>query len=232
MDGFVLEDILQAENKNKADLFHMLKIADQVYYINKCIDLGETLTSIEQKQKIYKKSNRIKFKEAGYILFDKKYILDPRIADGRNAALAESPKNLDKDNTIDDWTPEEAPDETDAGLWPIEDTKYKEATEDHEKIKLLSERLDNLLDIVTNYGNILYDLDRELGKSKQLPDKENQSRSIKISSEVMAGDLKTRSFKVYTETLLNFIKFCNDNKSFKQQDLISQALHEFMLKYE
>lgn len=55
---------------------------------------------------------------------------------------------------------------------------------------------------------------------------------ITISSGEFIGELKTRSFKVYENILNDFIDFCSENKSFRQQDLTTQALHEFMEKYK
>ena len=58
------------------------------------------------------------------------------------------------------------------------------------------------------------------------------STEIKIDSKEFTGDLKTRSFKVYENVLNDFIDFCNDNKNFRQQDLMTQALFEFMKNHQ
>lgn len=51
-----------------------------------------------------------------------------------------------------------------------------------------------------------------------------------LNNIVFTGNIKTRSFKIYENVLNDFIKFCNDHKNYRQQDLMTQALHEFINK--
>ncbi|MBU5482925.1 hypothetical protein KQI86_01220 [Clostridium sp. MSJ-11] len=46
------------------------------------------------------------------------------------------------------------------------------------------------------------------------------------------GELKVKNIKVYNEVLNRFNAFVDSHKELKQQDIISQALWEFLSKYE
>lgn len=44
-------------------------------------------------------------------------------------------------------------------------------------------------------------------------------------------DVTTKSFKVDTKVLNDWIKFCKENKGYKMQDLTTLALKEFMIRH-
>jgi hypothetical protein len=58
------------------------------------------------------------------------------------------------------------------------------------------------------------------------------SKEINILDDELTGELKVKSFKVYTTVLNSFIEFSKTCKSIKKQDLISQALLEFIKNHE
>ncbi|KMT22312.1 hypothetical protein [Clostridium cylindrosporum] len=53
---------------------------------------------------------------------------------------------------------------------------------------------------------------------------------LDISDEATKGEVVGKTFKVYDDVLDRFNKFCN-NYTYKKQDILSQALHEFLNKY-
>ncbi|MBN3421782.1 DUF4250 family protein [Clostridium botulinum] len=55
---------------------------------------------------------------------------------------------------------------------------------------------------------------------------------LKIDMDSFKGDLSNRVIKVYNNINQDWIKFCKKNKQFKMQDLYTQALKEFMDKYD
>lgn len=55
---------------------------------------------------------------------------------------------------------------------------------------------------------------------------------INILDDELTGELKVKSFKVYTKVLNRFIDFSVNYKSIKKQDLVSQALLEFIKSHE
>lgn len=55
---------------------------------------------------------------------------------------------------------------------------------------------------------------------------------MNIFDDELTGELKVKSFKVYTTVLNDFIDFSKAFKSIKKQDLVSQALLEFIKNHE
>lgn len=54
---------------------------------------------------------------------------------------------------------------------------------------------------------------------------------IKIDSNKMTGDIKTRSFKIYSDILDKFLEFTKKHTDLKQQDILSQFILEGIQKY-
>ncbi|WP_195238824.1 hypothetical protein [Romboutsia sp. 1001285H_161024_C4] len=54
---------------------------------------------------------------------------------------------------------------------------------------------------------------------------------IKIDSNKMTGDIKTRSFKVYSDVLDSFLAFTKKHPDLKQQDILCQFILEGICKY-
>ena len=60
---------------------------------------------------------------------------------------------------------------------------------------------------------------------------EAETIELKIDSKELKGEQKAINVKVYEKILKRFDKFA-DKSNFRKQDLISQALLEFLEKYE
>ncbi|HFQ6533930.1 hypothetical protein [Clostridioides difficile] len=56
-------------------------------------------------------------------------------------------------------------------------------------------------------------------------------RTNKLEIEDFQGNVVTRSYKVYESIQQEFVAFCETNKKYRVQDIISQALKDFMDKY-
>lgn len=54
---------------------------------------------------------------------------------------------------------------------------------------------------------------------------------IKIDSTKMTGDIKTRSFKIYSDILDRFLEFTKKHNDLKQQDILSQFILEGIQRY-
>lgn len=54
---------------------------------------------------------------------------------------------------------------------------------------------------------------------------------LKIDSNKMTGDIKTRSFKIYSDILDRFLEFNKKHPDLKQQDILSQFILEGIQKY-
>lgn len=55
---------------------------------------------------------------------------------------------------------------------------------------------------------------------------------LKIDFSKMNGEIRSRSFKVYDDVIEKFLNFAKKNNSFKQQDLLAQAMIEFIERYD
>lgn len=58
------------------------------------------------------------------------------------------------------------------------------------------------------------------------------TKEIKFTKEEFTGDCKTRSFRTYEDILNKFVEFCGKNGQYSQQDIIAQALIDFMKNYQ
>ncbi|HDF2670722.1 hypothetical protein [Clostridioides difficile] len=54
----------------------------------------------------------------------------------------------------------------------------------------------------------------------------------KLKINDFKGDTVTRSYKIYEDVQKDFVAFCEVNKKYKVQDIVSQALFEFIEKYK
>ncbi|HDO9660872.1 TPA: hypothetical protein P5Q24_003881 [Clostridioides difficile] len=54
----------------------------------------------------------------------------------------------------------------------------------------------------------------------------------KLKINDFEGNTVTRSYKIYEDVQKEFVDFCEANKKYKVQDIISQALFEFIEKYK
>lgn len=68
---------------------------------------------------------------------------------------------------------------------------------------------------------------------KRQRDNENivELSKLEISETAITGEVVGKTFKVYDEVLNRFNVFCN-KCTYRKQDILSQALHEFLNKYD
>lgn len=102
------------------------------------------------------------------------------------------------------------------------------------------ENLDQIMDIV-NFKNDLIELINLKKEIKETIDTVKKYEfekdvidipDIKIDLSKLSGVIKNRSFKVYEDVLEKFLDFAKKNNNFKQQDLLSQAMIEFIERYD
>ncbi|TGA61446.1 hypothetical protein E5F31_06275 [Clostridioides difficile] len=99
---------------------------------------------------------------------------------------------------------------------------------------------DNTLIDTTNidFNNILSkfnDINNKLNEVYNWYESQSSSKVV-VADELkinnFKGDTVTRSYKIYEEIQKEFVAFCEANKKYKVQDIISQALFEFIEKYK
>ena len=62
--------------------------------------------------------------------------------------------------------------------------------------------------------------------------KENIIEPQELKINKFDSELKVKSIKIYDEVLMEFSQFMSDHRELKQQDVVSQALWEFIKKYK
>lgn len=207
MDKITLKDFINIpdDDINKNKNFYKMDLLDQIEFINICLKNQESLNYIEKIRHITKSTIRENFKSIGYLydLDKKQYVKNTEPIIKCNVKKESEKSIIIKEMAID---------------------HAEDLAKLNEKILKFKDQFDLL---EKNYIEIHNRIDILESKIINFPATDT---GIKISNEVFQGELKTRSFKVYENILNEFIMFCNTNKSFRQQDLISQALYEFMNK--
>lgn len=69
-----------------------------------------------------------------------------------------------------------------------------------------------------------------IDKIKELIDSSNNNK-IKITIDIKSDSAEQTNYRVYKKAKEKFRNFCNEHPEHKVQDLISQALEEFVNKY-
>lgn len=111
----------------------------------------------------------------------------------------------------------------------IFDSDYKDTT------IVLQNYKDDLLDIVKAKKEIFEVINAFKKNNLYYKDTTNVIEVV-ASNEIQIKDFnseaKGTSFRVYGETLIKWKEFCNKNKKYNNQDLVSMALEEYMEKYK
>lgn len=89
--------------------------------------------------------------------------------------------------------------------------------EDEKKIK-------ELIEILPDIKNIIKWFEEE--------NVNNKNNNFMIEIDKFSGDIKNRTFILYESVLIKYNDFCNRHKEFKKQDLMSQALTEFIENHD
>ena len=89
---------------------------------------------------------------------------------------------------------------------------------------------DILTTIINNYDDNMNKLNEMYNWYKlQSSNKVVQTEKFKVDD--FEGDIVVRSYKLYEPIQKDFLEFCKRNNKYKVQDILSQALKEFLDKY-
>ena len=189
---------------NKTE-FNNLDVLKQIEYINKSLLGGNTLTNICKNIGIGRSTIRDRFKKVSY----------------------EYNKAINQYESIVEII--EA--ETVAPAGANEPIK--------EDIKPVIQQSSNLVvgtdnEILTSLINNYDDMNNKLNEmynwyKLQSSNKVVQTEKFKVDD--FEGDIVVRSYKLYEPIQREFLEFCKKNNKYKVQDILSQALKEFLDKY-
>lgn len=186
---------------NRTD-FDVLEVLEQIKYINKSLLEGYTVTGICNYIGIGRSTIRDRFKKVGY----------------------EYNKTINQYESIIEVVEAE----------PVE---VKEPI--RESIEPVIQESSNLVvgtdnEILTSLINNYDDMNSKLNEmynwyKLQSSNKVVETEKLKIDD--FEGDIVVRSYKLYESIQKEFLEFCKINNKYKVQDILCQALKEFMEKY-
>lgn len=191
--------------------FNKLEILSQITYINNQLANNNSVTSACKSIGIGRSTIRDRFTKANYIYSKdlNKYIYNKSITDVMQANLEvgngciSSDINKENNDNITDVLQK--------------DTVTEIINKSDEEIK------NNLLDLVSNY-DVLKDI-------IELHRRNTSVIKQQIVIDIEESGSKLTTLRVNSKVLEQFNEFCKDNKQYKKVDLLSQAMKEFIEKY-
>lgn len=189
---------------NKTE-FNSLEVLEQIEYINKSLLEGSTLTNICKSIGIGRSTIRDRFKKVSY-----EY--------NKSINQYESIVEIIETETI-------APIRTNKHIKEDTSTVLQQGSN-----KVVEANKEVLTHMINNYDDNLSKLN-EIYNWYKLQGSNKVVRTDKININDFEGDIVVRSFKLYEPIQKDFLEFCKKNNKYKVQDILCQALKEFMEKY-
>lgn len=109
-------------------------------------------------------------------------------------------------------------------------TTFKTVTSNSSK-GVVATNYDNLNEILSNFKEMNNKLN-EVYKWYELQSSRDVVATDKLQIDDFEENIVVRSYKIYENIQKEFAIFCEKNKKYRVQDIISQALKEFMEKYK
>lgn len=194
-------------NKEK---FNKLDIIEQIKYINNELKNNKSITSVSKELGIGRSTIRDRFKKANYI-----YSKELNEYVHNNDITEVTQVNKKSNNRCDTSVKME---ENNCSTPVIQkDTVTEIVTKSDKEIR------NNLLDLVNNY-DVLKDI-IELHKRNTSVVKQQ------IIIDLEDAESKLTTLRINSTVLDQFNEFCSKHKEYKKLDLLSQAIKEFIEKY-
>ena len=190
---------------NKTE-FNSLDVMEQIEYINKSLLNGNTLTNICKSIGIGRSTISDRFKKVSY-----KY----------NKSINQYESIVEIIEAIEPALPAGANEHIKEDITPV-----------IQQSSNLVVRTDSdiLTTIINNYDDNMNKLNEMYNWYKlQSSNKVVQTEKFKVDD--FEGDIVVRSYKLYEPIQKDFLEFCKRNNKYKVQDILSQALKEFLDKY-
>ena len=189
---------------NKTE-FNSLEVLEQIEYINKSLLEGNTLTNVCKTIGIGRSTIRDRFKKVSYE-YNKsinQYESIVEIIEAETIAPAGANKPIKED------------------IKPvIQQSSNLVVGTDNEILTSLINNYDDM----NNKLNEMYNWYKLQSSNKVV-----QTEKFKVDD--FEGDIVVRSYKLYEPIQKDFLEFCKRNNKYKVQDVLSQALKEFLDKY-
>ena len=191
--------------------FNKLGIMEQIEYINKKLLEGNSLTNLCKCIGVGRSTIRDRFKKVGY----------------------EYNQDIKQYETIIEIIEETEP-VLPAGASEIIEEDIKPVIQESSNLVVGTESYKNndiLINMINNYDDNLNKLN-EMYNWYKLQSSNKVVEMEKFKVEDFEGDIVVRSYKLYESIQQEFLEFCKKNNKYKVQDILSQALKEFLDKYK
>lgn len=189
-------------NKMRRSDFDKLEVRNQIEYINNKLVEGNTLTNICKELGIGRSTIRDRFKKVSY-QYDKTINQYECIVEVVEPKVVEMKRSKQQEYS------------------PIELQSSN---------KVVGTDVEILTTIINNYDDNLSKLN-EMYNWYKLQSSNKVVGAKKLNIEDFEGDIVVRSYKLYEPIQKEFTDFCKVNNKYKVQDILSQALKEFLDKY-
>lgn len=199
------------ENKINGKTFKDLDIKEQIDYLNSKLVEGQTVTNIRKDLGIGEKWLQRNIKSYGYIYNQKEKIYKLSI----DVETIGSVENKEVKNIIHEKsTLVEKGHNYGSRSIVVDKEQFNLMLKSYKEIEKMNEKLEKVYNWYEKEHEIIDVTPRELKIDK------------------FEGDAIARSYKFYPDIQKDFIEFCNKHKQYKTQDIICQALKEFLEKYK
>lgn len=207
------------------DEFIDLGIEAQIKYINERLSQGQTVIMIREDLGIGEKWLQRHLKNKGYKYNQKERLYKNSTDVETNDKHVENVQNNLSDETFyNNSTPVEhtvngSGNELDVKVYNsreivVDKEEYNIMLKSYKKIEKITEKLDKVYKWYEKEHEVIDVTPKELKIDK------------------FEGEAVSRAYKFYPEVQKDFIEFCDKHKQYKKQDIICQALKEFMEKYK
>lgn len=199
--------------------FRALSLEDQVKLVNWYLIQDKSIVDIFKREKLIEAdetSVRKKFVKNGY-RHDKQlnqYVKCEQVEVHKNITKVHSSKEVH--NSTQKVHKEIEPKDVDKKLVHKESTNVYMNQEILELVKnqqVWQQRMSEMWDWYSKQKNVVEPIE------------------LKISREKFGSEVAAKTFRVHKSVLLEFLQFSDEHGEYKQQDLVSQALLEFIQKY-
>lgn len=190
---------------NKTE-FNSLEVMEQIEYINKSLLEGNTLTNLCKSIGIGRSTISDRFKKVSY-----KY----------NKSINQYESIVEIIEAIEPALPAGANEPIKEDITPVIQQSSNLVVGTDNEI---------LTSLINNYDDMNIKLNEMYNWYKlQSSNKVVQTEKFKVDD--FEGEIVVRSYKLYEPIQREFLEFCKRNNKYKVQDILSQALKEFLEKY-
>ena len=186
--------------------FNSLDVMQQIKYINSQLIEGNTLTNVCKSIGIGRSTIRDRFKKVSY-----EY----------NKTINQYESIIEIIEAIEPALPAGASEPIKEDITPVIQQSSNLVVGTDNEI---------LTSLINNYDDMNIKLNEMYNWYKlQSSNKVVQTEKFKVDD--FEGDIVVRSYKLYEPIQKDFLEFCKRNNKYKVQDILSQALKEFLDKY-